>query len=58
MTNVYFGADQSGSNIPQALLDATWNQEMLTGFPAAYFAIQAFSETDITEDLKKIDVPS
>jgi non-heme chloroperoxidase len=31
---------------------------MLTGFPAAYFAIQAFSETDTTEDLKKIDVPT
>ena len=31
---------------------------MLTGFPAAYFAIQAFSETDTTEDLKRIDVPT
>jgi non-heme chloroperoxidase len=31
---------------------------MLTGFPAAYFAIQAFSETDTNEDLKKIDVPT
>ena len=55
---VYFGADQPGSNIPQTLLDASWNQDMLTGFPAAYFAIKAFSETDTTEDLKKIDVPA
>ena len=32
---------------------------MLTGFPAAYFAIKAFSETDMTEDLKKkMDVPA
>jgi len=31
---------------------------MLTGFPAAYFQIKAFSETDMTEDLKKIDVPT
>ncbi len=30
---------------------------MLTGFPAAYFAIKAFSETDTREDLKKVDVP-
>jgi non-heme chloroperoxidase len=31
---------------------------MFTGFPAAYFCIEAFSETDMTEDLKKIDVPT
>ncbi|HXM27616.1 MAG TPA: hypothetical protein VN957_16450 [Chthoniobacterales bacterium] len=31
---------------------------MRTGLPAAYFAIKAFSETDMTEDLKKIDVPT
>jgi non-heme chloroperoxidase len=31
---------------------------MLAGFPAAYFCIKAFSETDLTEDLKKIDVPT
>ncbi len=31
---------------------------MLAGFPAAYFCIKAFSETDLTEDLGKIDVPT
>ncbi len=31
---------------------------MLSGFPAAYFGIAAFAETDVTEDLKKIDVPT
>ncbi len=31
---------------------------MLTGFPAAYFAIKAFSESDTSEDVKKIDVPT
>ena len=31
---------------------------MLAGFPASYFCIKAFSETDMTEDLKKIDVPT
>ena len=30
----------------------------MAGFPAAYFCIKAFSETDLTEDLKKIDVPT
>jgi non-heme chloroperoxidase len=31
---------------------------MMAGFPAAYFGIKAFSETDLTEDLQKIDVPT
>jgi non-heme chloroperoxidase len=31
---------------------------MMAGFPAAYFCIKAFSETDFTDDLKKIDVPT
>ena len=31
---------------------------MMAGFPAAYFCIKAFSETDTTEDLKKFDVPT
>jgi len=30
----------------------------MAGFPAAYFCIKAFSETDQTEDLKKFDVPT
>ncbi len=29
----------------------------MAGLPASYFCIKAFSETDLTEDLKKIDVP-
>jgi non-heme chloroperoxidase len=33
-------------------------QGMLAGFPASYFCIKAFSETDQTKDLKKIDVPT
>ena len=58
LTRVYFGADQLGSEIPQALLDHSRNQQMLTGFPAAYFAIKAFSESDMTDDLRKVDVPT
>ena len=57
LTRVYFGAD-TGATISEALLNTTWNQEMITGFPAAYFQIKAFSETDMSEDLKKIDVPT
>lgn len=35
-----------------------WLQSMMAGFPASYFCIKAFSETDLTEDLKRIDVPT
>jgi non-heme chloroperoxidase len=31
---------------------------MMAGFPAAYFCIKAFSETDLTQDLKRFDVPT
>ena len=31
---------------------------MMAGLPAAYDCIKAFSETDLTEDLKKFDVPT
>ncbi len=54
----YFGTNRPGANISEALLDSSWSQGMLCGFPAAYFCIKAFSETDMTEDLKKIDVPT
>jgi non-heme chloroperoxidase len=58
LTTVYFGADRPGTNVPEALLNSTWNQQMLTGIPATYFQIRAFSETDLSEDLEKIDVPT
>ncbi len=54
----YFGADRPGTRISEALLNSCWSQQMLAGFPAAYFQIKAFSETDLTEDLKRIDVPT
>jgi non-heme chloroperoxidase len=31
---------------------------MMCGFPGSYFCIKAFSETDLTEDLKRFDVPT
>ena len=38
--------------------ESFWLQGMMAGFPASYFCIEAFSETDLTEDLKKFDVPT
>jgi non-heme chloroperoxidase len=42
----------------EGVRESFWLQGMMAGFPASYFCIKAFSETDQTEDLKKIDVPT
>ena len=53
----FYGANRPGAEISQALRDWFWVLSMQVGFKGAYDCIKAFSETDITEDLKKIDVP-
>ena len=54
----FYGANRPNSNVSQGLRDSFWMQGMLAGLPAAYDCIKAFSETDFTEDLKKLDVPT
>jgi non-heme chloroperoxidase len=54
----FYGANRPGAKVSQGLRDSFWLQGMLAGFNAAYDCIRAFSETDFTEDLKKIDVPT
>jgi len=54
----FYGANRPGSKVSQGLRDSFWLQSMLCGFPAAYYCIKAFSETDCTEDLKKFDIPT
>ncbi len=54
----FYGANRSGSKVSQGLRDSFWFQGMWCGHKAAYDCIKAFSETDFTEDLKKIDVPT
>lgn len=54
----FYGANRTGAQVSQGLRDSFWLQGMLCGFPAAYYCIKAFSETDLTEDLKKFDVPT
>jgi len=54
----FYGANRPGSTVSQGLRDSFWLQGMLCGHNAAYDCIKAFSETDFTEDLKKIDVPT
>lgn len=54
----FFGANRPGSNVPQGLKDEFWLLSMQCGVKAAYECVAVFSETDLTEDLKKIDVPT
>src|ERR1700686_4844353 len=54
----FYGANRPGANVSQGLRDSFWLQGMRAGFPAAYFCIKAFSETDFTRDLREIDVPT
>ena len=54
----FYGYNRPGAKISEGVRESFWLQSMMAGFPAAYFCIKAFSETDLTEDLKKIDVPT
>ena len=54
----FYGFNRPGAKDSQGLRDSFWMQGMRAGFPAAYQCIQAFSETDLTDDLRKIDVPT
>jgi non-heme chloroperoxidase len=54
----FFGYNRAGAKVSEGVRESCWLQSMLAGFPAAYFCIKAFSETDQTEDLKKFDIPT
>jgi len=54
----FYGANRPGSTVSQGVRDAFWLMSMQVGFKAAYDCVKAFSETDLTDDLKKIDVPT
>jgi non-heme chloroperoxidase len=54
----FYGANRPNSKVSQGLRDSFWLQGMLCGHKGAFDCIKAFSETDLTEDLKKFDVPT
>ncbi len=54
----FYGYNRPGANVSEGVRNSFWLQGMMAGFPAAYFCIKAFSETDLTADLKEIDVPT
>src|SRR5438046_1559490 len=58
LTLPFYCTERPGAKISEGVREAFWRQGMMAGFPASYFCIKAFSETDLTEDLKKFDVPT
>jgi non-heme chloroperoxidase len=53
----FYGFNRPGAKVNQGLIDKWWLQGMMGGIKPHYDCVKAFSETDFTEDLKKIDVP-
>lgn len=58
LTLPFYGYNRPGAEPSEAVRESFWLQGMMAGFPAAYFCIKAFSETDFTEDLEAINVPT
>jgi len=58
LTMPFYGYNRPGAKVSEGVRESFWMQGMTAGFPAAYFCIKAFSETDLTEDLKRMDVPT
>jgi non-heme chloroperoxidase len=54
----FYGANRPGAKVSQGILDQFWLWGMQVGLKNAYECIKAFSETDFTDDLRKVDVPT
>jgi non-heme chloroperoxidase len=54
----FYGYNRPGAKVSEGVCESFWLQGMMCGFPGSYFCIKAFSETDLTEDLKKMDMPT
>jgi len=58
LSGPFYGANRPGSKVSPGLRDFFWLQSMMCGIKAAYDCVKVFSETDQTDDLRKIDVPT
>jgi non-heme chloroperoxidase len=54
----FYGYNRPGARVSEGVRQSFWLQGMMAGMPASYFCIKAFSETDLTGDLKKFDMPT
>src|ERR1700692_1737725 len=57
-TGPFYGYNRPGAKVSQGVIENWWRQGMMGGAKAHYDGIVAFSQTDFTEDLKKISVPT
>jgi non-heme chloroperoxidase len=53
----FYGFNRPGAKVSPGVIDNWWRQGMMGGTKAHYDCIKAFSETDFTGDLKKIELP-
>jgi non-heme chloroperoxidase len=58
LTLPFYGYNRPGATVSEGVQEAFCQQGMMAGLPASYFCIEAFSETDLTDDLKRINVPA
>ncbi len=54
----FYGFNRPGAKVQEGVIQNWWRQGMMGGAKAHYDGIKAFSETDFTEDLKRIEVPT
>ena len=57
-TLAFYGYNRPGAKVSQGVRDSFWAQGMLGGHKSLHDCIKAFSETDLTDDLKRFDVPT
>ncbi|CAO3449948.1 Non-heme chloroperoxidase (EC 1.11.1.10) [Azospirillum argentinense] len=58
LTMPFYGFNRDGAKVSEGLRHSFWLQGMMAGIKGAYDCIQQFSESDFTEDLKKMAVPT
>ncbi len=54
----FYGYNRPGAKVSEGVRNSFWHQGMMAGLTGAYFSIKAFSETNMTNDLKKINIPT
>ena len=58
LTMPFYGYNRPGAKVSEGVRESFWLQGMMAGFKSVLDCIKQFSETDFTEDLKKITIPT
>ncbi|MCW4001137.1 MAG: alpha/beta hydrolase [Candidatus Bathyarchaeota archaeon] len=54
----FYGYNRPGATVSEGVREEFWREGMMASLPAVYYCVKAFSETDFTDDLGRIDVPT